>query len=806
MATITGDANPNTLNGSAFADTISGLGGNDSITGGDGNDAIDGGLGVDQVNGEAGDDRLVATSPSHLSAGDSFFGGDGTDTLDIVTSSAVNLSSLSIATDVERLHALGAVFLTAAQLGNFERVDTADKITLTGGGVADLTGATVLTRNFFLNSAGNALILSGETTSGHTVNGGNGADTVVGGDHAEGDILNGGFGNDQLQGGDGADVLNGGANVDQVSGDGGDDRLIVATASHLAAGDTFNGGDGTDTLDILTSSPVNLTSVTINADVERLHALGAVLLSAAQLGNFERVDTADKITLTGGGVADLTGATVLTRNFVLSAAGNALILSGETTSGHTVNGGNGADTIFGGDHAEGDILNGGFGNDQLQGGEGADVLNGGGNVDQVSGDGGDDRLVVTAVSHLAAGDTFNGGDGTDTLDVLTSSTVNLTSVTINADVERLHALGAVFLTAAQLGNFERVDTADKITLTSGGVADLTGATVLTRNFVLSAAGNALFLSGETTSGHTVNGGNGADTIFGGDHAEGDILNGGFGNDQLQGGEGADVLNGGGNVDQVSGDGGDDRLVVTAASHLAAGDVFSGGDGTDTLDILTTSAVNLTSASISADIESLRSLGAVLLGAAQLGNFTSVDTAGTITLTGGGVADLTGAAVLTHTFVLSSGGNALILSGETTSGHTVLGGSAADQIVGGDHQDGDLLRGGAGNDVLTGRGGGDVFLFDAALNSSTNVDQITDFLEVEDQIHLENAIFRTLAAGALPAEAFAVGASTEADDRIVYNGTTGELFYDSDGSGAVAAVLFAVLSPGLTLSADNFVVV
>ena len=130
MATFTGDGNPNTINGTAFADTINGLGGNDLLNGGDGADVIDGGAGTDQVNGEGGDDRLVVTSPSHIVGADVFGGGDGTDTLDIVTTSLVNLASAGIQTDVENLHALGAVSLSATQLGNFQRVDTAGTIFL----------------------------------------------------------------------------------------------------------------------------------------------------------------------------------------------------------------------------------------------------------------------------------------------------------------------------------------------------------------------------------------------------------------------------------------------------------------------------------------------------------------------------------------------------------------------------------------------------------------------------------------------------------------------------------------------------
>ena len=40
----------------------------------------------------------------------------------------------------------------------------------------------------------------------------------------------------------------------------------------------------------------------------------------------------------------------------------------------------------------------------------------------------------------------------------------------------------------------------------------------------------------------------------------------------------------------------------------------------------------------------------------------------------------------------------------------------------------------------------------------------------------------------------------------YNSADGALFYDADGSGAIAAVQFAQVSAGLALSQNDFVIV
>jgi serralysin len=158
----------------------------------------------------------------------------------------------------------------------------------------------------------------------------------------------------------------------------------------------------------------------------------------------------------------------------------------------------------------------------------------------------------------------------------------------------------------------------------------------------------------------------------------------------------------------------------------------------------------------------------------------------------------------------SGSGALNLTGNSIA-NTLFGNTGANIIAG--LAGNDFLYGGAGNDRLTGGLNNDYFVFHTALDATTNVDAITDFSVLDDTIRLENAIFTGLgiATGVLAAGAFNFGAAaTEADDRIVYNNSTGALIYDSNGSVAGGIVQqFANLSAGLQvqgISAADFVVI
>jgi Ca2+-binding RTX toxin-like protein len=121
---------------------------------------------------------------------------------------------------------------------------------------------------------------------------------------------------------------------------------------------------------------------------------------------------------------------------------------------------------------------------------------------------------------------------------------------------------------------------------------------------------------------------------------------------------------------------------------------------------------------------------------------------------------------------------------------------------------DFLRGGLGNDTLTGGIGVDYFVFNTAPNYTTNRDFLTDFVHGGDKFWMENSVFTQLgAAGALNGAFFRLGPTAlDANDYLVYNNLTGNLYYDSNGNGAGGAILFATLTTKPILSAGDFVVI
>nr|MBD2214391.1 calcium-binding protein [Nostoc linckia FACHB-104] len=340
----------------------------------------------------------------------------------------------------------------------------------------------------------------------------------------------------------------------------------------------------------------------------------------------------------------------------------------------------------------------------------------------------------------------------------------------------------------------------------------------------------------------------------------DSLEGGIGNDTILGGAGDDSINGGGGNDSLDGGAGSDRLILnlstqTSNLNLALSNnltvagvtaknfeqfTITTGSGNDSItqptivnsaiyrsnDSFTTGAGNDT---INAGLGSDTVNGGV--GDDLLILDYSIDDVGkemrlnTSSSNGEsyGSAYRYQAATNTYLDYLSfSGINRLQVTGTSKNdsleggigNDTILGGAGDDSINGGggnDSLDGgagnDILIGGLGNDTLIGGNGTDRFSFN---NGNQGIDIIIDFLSNQgDKISVSASGFGggLVAGGTITTDQFVIGtAAGDASDRFIYNSANGDLLFDIDGTGALAATQIAVLSSKPSLAYSDIVVI
>lgn len=260
----------------------------------------------------------------------------------------------------------------------------------------------------------------------------------------------------------------------------------------------------------------------------------------------------------------------------------------------------------------------------------------------------------------------------------------------------------------------------------------------------------------------------------GDNTNNNLV-GTVGNDYIDGKGGNDILNGGIGSDTLIGSKGNDTHIVDSTGDVITENL---NEGTDTV----RTSINYT---LGANLEKL-------------------------TLTGESAINGTGNS-LNNTLTGNSGNNTLngdagndTLNGGT--GNDSLSGSLDnDSLIGGAGKD--TLVGGTGNDTLTGGKSSDLFTF----NSPTEgIDRLTDFNVINDTIAVSAAGFGSglVSGAAISAAQFVIAsAATTANQRLIYNATLGELFFDPDGTGTTAQIQLATLNTGLALTnADILVVV
>jgi Ca2+-binding RTX toxin-like protein len=360
---------------------------------------------------------------------------------------------------------------------------------------------------------------------------------------------------------------------------------------------------------------------------------------------------------------------------------------------------------------------------------------------------------------LGGADTMIGGDGNDSYVV-----DNVGDVVIETGIRTMHNNNADTIYLWNVNNYTVAD----------GVENL-----IFRSTNLSVNGNALdntytVIDATDRVVEAANGGN--DTVVSSvtytlDANVENLTLTGFAAINGTGNSGDNILRGNGGINVLTGLGGNDTYYVGAGDTVSEAAGPAGG-----IDTIVSNA-NYSLEAFSQNVENL-----TLIGAAYIG----IGDAGSNTIVGNSFAN--------------------ILNGK-----------------GGD----DRIVGGFGNDWLWGDGsdaarsaygitaGADTFVFDTVLVGARNggVDRIGDFHGAitgeGDRIELSSSIFTNVgASGTLAASEFASGAGMNTSSgtaHIIYDTTSGTLYYDADAGGSGGSVAFASLDNLATLSNSDFVV-
>lgn len=368
------------------------------------------------------------------------------------------------------------------------------------------------------------------------------------------------------------------------------------------------------------------------------------------------------------------------------------------------------DRIFG--TSGNNVLEGKFGNDFLEGRGGADTQFGS--------------------FTLPAGDTIDGGEGTDTVSY------------------------------AHLDRFEFMSVSVRSTITlANGTADGSGLVEMASQI----APQFVTLTDDTLRNvENVFASNISDTING--NSAGNVIDARNGNDLIRAGGGVDDVRGGAGSDTIDGGSGSD--------------VLAGGTGVDTLDM---SSWNTQFAPLGTTFTGAE----VRLGEASPLTIVPIDNdfsfaVDTATLEG----TRFGAAVVVEQDTLSGFENVI----GTSRADTIGGNSQSNRLEGRDGNDlikgfggADVIVGGGGQDTMVGGSGGDVFVFQAETDSTFGArDRIVDFTVGQDRIDLSAIDANTLINGNQAFTFIGTGAFTGAGQiRAVINGADNvTLLANTDG--------------------------
>ena len=433
--------------------------------------------------------------------------------------------------------------------------------------------------------------------------------------------------------------------------------------------------------------------------------------------------------------------------------------------------------------------------DSIEGGAGSDDLETGGGIDTMVGGSGDDRYYVTD-SKVVVKENLN--DGLDTVYstasayTLPNNVEQLILIYFDANTQPLttnvsakgNALNNVIIGNAvaniidgaagndilrgQGGNdtYFVDSSSDLVIEVSGeGTADLVQSTAT--NFTLPSNVENLTLIGKGNINGTGN--SNANLITG--NSGNNILTSGGGNDTMTGGAGAD------------------RFVLSGTGTVSITDF---GNGADILTNGANTAVSLTLMKAWVATVATRNDGFANI----LSNGLKVDLSKVTLGEGFSISNVKDGVV---------GSKAANFIGSGLADE-ITGGTVADTLNGGAGND--VISGGGGNDQITGGAGNDVFVFSSAPDAKKNIDTIIDFTKGQDLISFDSSVF----TGFLTLnESFeflesapGLNAATLASTRVIYNKTSGALYYDQDGSAAgfnpiQVAIIGKTTHPALELS-------
>lgn len=590
------------------------------------------------------------------------------------------------------------------------------------------------------------------------------------------DVLDTVFDGEILHGLRGNDILNSSYNDTQLYGDDGDDQLTTkfayANFEALALAAWQYGGRGNDQLTAELGAPSGGSTT----NIYQYGGLGDDIIKAvAFIADYDFSDTADiSIEVHGGSGSDIIDVSASLDGTNFGSATNTVF----GDSGNDTIKATGYSSFYGMALSVSNILDAGSGDDYVEA-----YLVGASN-------GGDDLYNY-----------LYGGFGADTLKADSYTNSNAGSTVVEHE---LFGGGGNDVLQSTYGSSGADGLIDFMALLDGGTGDDS----------IIAVSNAMVEIGigYATVHHTLIGGAGNDGLNSQISSSSDYfdlqanLSGGAGKDMLS--ATIDIWASGSSYPPASnannslqGDDGNDALnaVITYASDYQDADInltndLHGGRGNDTLN----AEIHANVSYDYADWIATYSVGSnQLWGGAGNDVITALidaqHSSPSITLTGS--SELYG----------EDGNDSLTVFGGTRN--ILDGGRGNDTLVGGDGQD--TLIGGLGADTLTGGLEADTFLFDV-LETSARKDTILDFITGEDLIALNRTAFAAFAgdaAGALDPNAFTIGAAASTSSQhVIYNSSTGALFYDADGVGGAAQVQIAQLSNKAVLSSGDIVLI